>query len=58
VGWDGIVSIAPCYRLDGLGIESRWGVKASAPSKTGAGAHSAYYSVGIGSFPVGKMAGG
>jgi len=24
-GWDSSVAIATCYRLDGLGIESRWG---------------------------------
>ena len=25
VGWNSVVSIATCYRLDGLGIESQWG---------------------------------
>jgi hypothetical protein len=25
VGWDSVVCIAPCYELDGPGIESGWG---------------------------------
>jgi hypothetical protein len=25
MGWNSIVGIATCYRLDGLGIESQWG---------------------------------
>jgi len=25
VGWDSIVGVATCYRLDGPGIESWWG---------------------------------
>ena len=37
VGWDGIDSIVPCYQLDGPGIESPWGAKASAPSRQALG---------------------
>ena len=31
MSWDSSVGIATRYRLDGPGIESRWGVKLSAP---------------------------
>jgi hypothetical protein len=40
------------YGLDGPGIESRLGGgRFSAPVQTGAGAHPAFYTTGIGSFP-------
>ena len=35
------VGIATGYKLDGPGIESRWGARFSAPVQTGPGAHSA-----------------
>ena len=45
-----VVSIATGYGLDGLGIESRWGARFSAPVQTGPGAHPAYCTMGTGSF--------
>ena len=45
------VGIATGYGLDGPGIESRWGARFSAPVQTGPGAHPAYCTMGIGSFP-------
>ena len=45
------VSIATGYGLDGRGIESRWGVRFSAPVQTSAGAHPASCTMGTGSFP-------
>ena len=50
VGRDGSIGIATRYRLDGPGIESRWGERFSAPVQTGPGAHPASYTVGTGSF--------
>ena len=44
------VSIATRYVLDGLGIESRLGVRFSTPVQTGPGAHPASYTMGTGSF--------
>jgi hypothetical protein len=44
--WAGV---ATGYRLDGPGIESRWGL--SALIETGPGAHPASYTMGTGSFP-------
>ena len=49
--------IATCYGLDGPGIESRWGVRFSAPVQTGPGAHPTSYTIGIGSFPGVKRTG-
>jgi hypothetical protein len=46
------VGIATGYRLDGPGIESRWGGRFSAPVQTGAGAHPASFTMGTGCFPV------
>jgi len=51
------VSIATRYELDGQGIETRWGVRLSAPVQTGPGAHSASYTMGTGSFPGVKRPG-
>jgi hypothetical protein len=51
VGRDSSVGIATRYGLDGLGIESRWGARFSAPVQSGPGAHPASYTVGTGSFP-------
>ena len=45
-----VVGIATGYGLDGPGIESRWGVRFSAPVQTGPGAHPASCTRGIGSF--------
>ena len=44
------VGIATHYRLDGPGIESRWGARFSAPVQTGPKAHPASYTMGTGSF--------
>jgi len=45
------VGIATGYGLDGLGIESRWEARFSAPVHTGPGAHPASCTMGTGSFP-------
>ena len=47
---DSSVGIATCYELDGLGIESQWGVKFSTPVQTGPGAHPDSYAMGSGFF--------
>ena len=57
VGRDSSVSIATRYGLDDLGIESRWGVRFSAPIQTVPGAHPASYTMGTGSLLGGKAAG-
>ena len=46
-----VVGIATGYRLDGPGIESRWGARFSAPVQTGPEAHPASCTMGTGSFP-------
>jgi len=46
-----VVGIVTGYRLDGLGIESRWGAKFSAPVQTGPEANPASCTMGTGSFP-------
>ena len=46
------------YRLDGLGIESQSGVRLSAYVQTNPGAHSAFYTLGTGSFLGLKQPGG
>ena len=45
------VSIATGYGLDGPGIETRWGMRFSAPVQTGPGAHPASCTMGTGFFP-------
>ena len=50
VTWDSSVSIVPCYRLDGLGIESQLEARFSAPIQTGSRPHPASYTIGTGSF--------
>jgi len=55
MGQDSSAGIVIRYRLDGLGIESWWGV--SAPIQTGPGAHPASYTMGTGSFPGVKRPG-
>jgi hypothetical protein len=57
VGWDSSVGIATHYGMDGPGIESRLGVRFSAPVQTGPGAHSASCTMGTGSFPGVKRPG-
>jgi len=46
-----IISLATGNGLDGLGIESRWGARFTAPLQTGPGAHPASCTMGTGSFP-------
>jgi len=48
---DSSVGISPRYGLDSPGLESRWGARFSASVQSGPGAHPAYYTMGIGSFP-------
>jgi len=50
-GPDSVVGVATGYGLDGPGIESRWRARFSVPVQTGPGAHSAYCTMGTGSFP-------
>jgi hypothetical protein len=51
VGRCSSVGIATDYGLDGLGIESRWGAKFSAPVQTVPGSHPASCTMGTGFFP-------
>ena len=44
------VGIAVSYGLDGPVIESQCGARFSAPVQTGRGAHTAFYTMGTGSF--------
>jgi hypothetical protein len=46
-----VVGIVTGYRLDGPGIESRWGARFSALVQTGPGAHPASCTMGTGFFP-------
>jgi len=43
-----------CYGLGGLGNESQWGVRFSAPIQTGTGAHPAFYMMGSGFYSQGE----
>jgi len=52
-GQDDVVSIATCYRLEGLGIETWWGARFSTPVQTGPGAHPASYTMDTGSLSRG-----
>ena len=54
---DSAVGIATRYGLDGPGIESRWGVRFSAPVQTCPGAQPVSYTMGTGSFPGVNRAG-
>ena len=47
---DSSVGTANQYELEGLGIESRWEARPSAPIQTAPGAHQASYTMGTGSF--------
>jgi hypothetical protein len=51
------VCIETGYRLDGPGIESRWGARFFAHVQTGSGAHPASCTMGTGSFPEVKRPG-
>ena len=60
MGRDSSVGIATRYRLDGPGIESRWGgggARFSAPVQTGPGTRPASYTTDTGSFPGVKRPG-
>ena len=57
VGRDSAVGKATRYGLSRPGIESRWVTRFSAPVQTGAGVHSAFFTMGTGSFPGGKATG-
>jgi hypothetical protein len=57
IGRDSSVGIATRYRLDGPGIESRWGASFSVSVQTGRVAHPASYTMGTGSFPGVKWPG-
>ena len=41
---------ATCYELDGLGIESQWALRISAPVQTGPGTHAASCTIETGSY--------
>ena len=56
-GRDNSVGIATRYRLDGPGIDSRWGRDFSHPSRPAPGAHPASYTKGTGFFPGSKVTG-
>jgi hypothetical protein len=57
VGRDSSVGIGTPYGLDGLGIESHWGVRFSASVQSGRGSHPASYTIGTESFLGVKMPG-
>jgi len=57
VGGDSSVGIATCYRLDGAGIESRWGARFFVLVHPGPGAHPASYTISMVSCPEVKWPG-
>jgi len=59
IGWDSVVDIATCYRLDSSDIISGRGGGAmfSAPVQAGPRAHPASFTMGTGSLSWGKVAG-
>ena len=57
MGQNSVVGMATYYGLDGLGIESWWGTRFSAPVHTSPGVHPASYTIGTGSFPGVKWPG-
>jgi hypothetical protein len=57
VSRDSAVCIRNRYGPDGLGIESRWGVRSSASVQTDSGAHPASCKMGTVSFPQVKRPG-
>jgi hypothetical protein len=52
-----VIGIATRFRLDGLGIESRWGGEILRRAQTGREAHPASYTMGEESFPGVKWPG-
>ena len=58
MGRDSVDVIATRYGLDGPRIEYRWGARFATPVQTSPGAHPASYTIGTGSFPGLKAAGG
>ena len=50
-GQDSEIGIATRYRLEGPGIESRWGQDFSTPIQTGPAVHPAFCTMGTRSFP-------
>ena len=56
-GWDSVVDIVTHCGLDGLGIDSWWGVRSSVPIQTSPEAHPASCTMGTGSFPRLKQPG-
>ena len=56
-GRDSAVSIATCYGLDSLGIESQWGQDFPHPSRQAPGAHPASFTMGTELFPGVKWPG-
>jgi len=57
VGWDSVVDIATCYKLDSPDIISCWGAIFSAPVRAGPRAHPASFTMGTGSLLWDKVAG-
>ena len=55
MGRDSADGMATRYMLDGPAIESRLGVRFSAPFQTGPEAHPAFYTMGTVSFPGVKL---
>jgi hypothetical protein len=53
VGRDSLADIATCYRLDGLGIESSWVARFSAPVQAGHRAESASRTISVASLSLG-----
>jgi hypothetical protein len=58
MGCNRLVRIATCYGLDVPGDRILVGVRFSAPLQTGPGAHPAFYTMDMGSFPGVKWVGG
>ena len=58
MGRDSVDVIATRYGLDGPRIESRGGARFATPVQTSPGAHPVSYTIGTGSFPGLKAAGG
>ena len=51
---NGAVGTATRYGLDGMGIESRWGVRFAAPVQTESWVHPSFYKMGTGSLSRGQ----
>jgi len=57
VGRENSVGTAARYGLSGAGLESRWEARFHSPVQTDPGVHSAFYTMGTGSFPGVKRPG-